>query len=110
MSSASLFGVYTARFPYLETDKDKIRPVIVVSRPHSKHNIILVAPVSSMAELESADIAIKNWREAGLVKPSVARVHRLTSLLQSDLTSHLGGLSVADKKNLQRALRELLNL
>ena len=110
MSFASLFGVYTARFPYLETDKDKIRPVIVVGKPHGKYNIIVVVPVSSKSKLESVDTAISNWHEAGLVKSSVARVHRLISLLQSDLTSYLGNLSTADKKNLQRAIRKLLNL
>ncbi len=110
MSSATLFGVYTARFPFLDTNKDKIRPVVVISKPQGQHNIVVVVPISSKDKREPVDIALHNWRETGLVKPSVARVHRLTTLLQSDLTSQLGILAPDDRQNLQRALKELLNI
>lgn len=110
MSAASLFGVYTAKFPFLDSDKDKIRPVIVISKPHGQHNVITVVPVSSQDKKESVDIALRDWRKAGLVKPSVARTHRLTAFLQSDLTNYLGDLSANDKRSLQQALRQLLDL
>jgi mRNA interferase MazF len=108
VSSVVIYGVYTARFPFLETDKDKIRPVVVVSKSHGKHNIVSAVPVSAQADREDVDIEFQDWQNAGLVKPSVARVHRLTALLQSELTSQLGVLSAKDQTNLLEALKKLL--
>ncbi len=110
MSVASLFGVYTARFPFLDTNQDKIRPVIVVSKPHGQHNIVTVEPVSSKGTLAAVDMVLQDWQADGLIKPSVARVHRLTAVLQADLTSQLGVLSTRDQHNLLQALKELLKL
>jgi mRNA interferase MazF len=85
VNTAVLYGVYTARFPFLETDKDKVRPVVVVSKPHGQHNIVSIVPVSSQANQEDIDIVLQGWQDVGLLKPSVARVHRLSPLLQSEL-------------------------
>lgn len=110
MNSTILFGVYTAKFPFLENDKEKIRPVIVISKPHGKYNIISVVPVSAQINRERVDIELQDWQTAGLVKPSVARVHRLSTLLQSEITSQLGVLSKKDQANLLDALKRLLGL
>ena len=108
MSSVVLYGVYTARFPFLDNDKDKIRPVVVVSKTHGQHNIVSVVPVSSQVAQEDIDIELQDWPNSGLVKPSIARVHRLSALLQSELTSQLGVLSVSDRNNLLKSLKKLL--
>lgn len=110
MSQPALFGIYTARFPFLDKAANKIRPVIVISKPYGRHNTIVVIPVSSTTKPEPVDIGLDKWRAAGLVKPSVARVHRMTTLLQSDLATQLGVLSTADVQQLNQSLRTLLNL
>lgn len=110
MNSPSLFGIYTAKFPFLDSSKDKVRPVIVLSAPHGRHAAIAVVPVSSRTEREPVDIAIKGWANAGLLKASVARVHRITTLLQADLTAELGVLETRDVKALQTSMRLFLNL
>ena len=110
MNSVVLYGIYTAKFPFLGTSKDKVRPVIVVSKPHGQHNIVSVVPVSSQVNQENVDIELQDWQDAGLLKPSIARVHRLSALLQSELTSQLGVLRVKDRKKLLEALKKLLIL
>ena len=110
MSSAKLYGIYTANFPFLDTADSKIRPVIVVSSPQSKHNIIAIIPVSSRTKLENVDIALKDWGDEGLVKHSVARIHRLTTMLQADLVTELGALTKSDSSDLRAAIRMFLNL
>ena len=110
MSSAVTFGVYTAKFPFLENDKEKIRPIIVVSKPYGRYNIVTVVPVSASTGQEEVDIKLLEWLQAGLIEPSIARVHRLSTLLQSELTSQLGTLSEKDQANLLRALKRLLGL
>ena len=110
MSVPKLFGVYTAQFPFLDTGEIKIRPVIIVGKPHGKHKIVAVVPASPRNTLEKVDINLHHWSDEGLLKPSVARVHRLTTMLQSDLIAELGELAPDDRQNLQNALRQLLDI
>ena len=110
MSSAHSFGVYTAAFPFLDSGEDKIRPVIVISQPQGRHNVIAIVPVSSRTHKEPVDVTVSAWSNAGLLKPSVARVHRLTTMLQSDLIAELGKLDDLDIDNLCSGIRAFLNL
>ncbi|HSW99662.1 MAG TPA: type II toxin-antitoxin system PemK/MazF family toxin [Patescibacteria group bacterium] len=110
MSTPKAFGIYTARFPFLDSGETKIRPVVVVSKPQGSHKIIAIVPVSSRLTREEVDVAITEWSKAGLLKPSVARVHRLTTMLQADLIADLGVLSVEEIRALQTSLRKYLDL
>lgn len=110
MNEPTIFGVYTARFPFLDSNETKIRPVIVIGKPVGKHGIIAIVPISSRLIREDIDMAIKNWNDAGLLKPSVARVHRLSTMLQADLIASLGELRQEESRTLQASLRKFLNL
>lgn len=110
MSTPSLYGVYTAQFPFLDSQDAKLRPVIVVSKPYGEHNIVGIVPVSSQPTHEIVDVVLSYWENEGLLKPSVARVHRLTTMLQADLISELGSLQPDDTEALQVALRDFLQL
>jgi mRNA-degrading endonuclease toxin of MazEF toxin-antitoxin module len=110
VNKARLFGLYTARFPFLETQQDKIRPVLVISDAHGEHRVIAVIPVSSTAMQEKPDVKLAQWKIEGLLKPSIARVHKLTTMLQSDLLSELGILEQEDIVALQASLRDYLAL
>jgi mRNA interferase MazF len=105
-----IFEIYTARFPFIDIEVTKIRPVIVLSKPCGPHRVVAVLPVSSQPTLEDVDVALTGWEKEGLIKPSVARVHRITTLLQSDLTARLGNLNPHDSTTLRTALRTFLNL
>jgi mRNA interferase MazF len=105
-----LYGIYLAAFPFLDAAQTKLRPVIVVSQPQGPHAIIVIVPISSKGVTEPVDVTITHWQSAGLAKPSVARIHRLTSFLQQDLISQLGTLNSDDCQNIQHALKNLLTL
>ena len=109
MSVPKVFGVYTAQFPFLDTQESKIRPVVVVSKPQGQHKVVAVVPISSKNMVESVDIPLRHWSDEGLLRPSVARVHRITTMLQADLIAELGELTTEDKQNLHAALKMLLN-
>ena len=68
MSSAKLYGVYTAQFPFLEASDGKVRPVIVVSMPQGSYKVIAIIPISSKANREPADAALNDWNNEGLIK------------------------------------------
>lgn len=105
-----MYGVYTANFQFLDSTEAKVRPVIVVSSPQGRYGVTAVVPVSSRAEREAVDVAISGWNEAGLIKASVARVHRLTTMLETDLVAYLGELHGLDVGELQGSMRRFLNL
>jgi mRNA-degrading endonuclease toxin of MazEF toxin-antitoxin module len=110
LKNSSIFGVYTTKFPYLDATDTKIRPVIAIGKPQGKHNVIVVIPLSSKPKQVDVDTVISDWKSAGLVNNSVARVHRLTTILQSDLLSELGTLSLKDIETLKGTIRELFSL
>jgi len=110
VATPKLYGVYTARFPYLERSKDKVRPVAVVSRSHGEFGVVAIVPISSKSDLEIVDVRLSGLESAGLAKASVARVHRLTTMLQADLIAELGQLSSKDIQALKASLRKFLEL
>ncbi len=102
---------YTLRgFPFLDSEETKIRPVIVISKPQGSHKVIAIVPISSRPMREDVDVAITEWSEAGLLKPSIARVHRLTTMLQADLIADLGELDQEGIRALRASLRKYLDL
>lgn len=110
MNRLKVFGVYTAQFPFLDTQASKIRPVVIVNKPQGTHNIVAIIPISSSTKREGIDVVLEYWEDEGLFKPSVARVHRLTTVLLSDIRTELGSLKQNDIQSLQEAMREFLNL
>ncbi len=70
----------------------------------------MVIPITSSAEPEPIDVTLQNWQDVGLLKPSVARVHRLTAVLQKDLLEEIGSIAKNDQVNIRVALKELLVL
>lgn len=107
---ARSYGIYLARFRFLDTNNYKIRPVIIVSPPKGRFKIVIVVPISSSGELEDADIHIKQWKSSGLAKPSIARLHRMTAIMGRNILEDIGELSNTDQNNLKKALRKLFNL
>ena len=110
MSGPTVYGIYTAEFPYLDSGKFKKRPVIVVSKPVGKHNVVAIIPLSSKDKREPVDVIINDWKVSGLLRPSVTRVHRLTTILQADLLAEIGLLSEGDVLELRDAIRGFLGL
>lgn len=42
------------------------------------------------------DIEIKDWKQAGLLQPSVVRLHKIATLEKRDVERRLGALSSSD--------------
>lgn len=110
MSSSALYGVYLARVRFVETSSFKLRPIIVISLPAGIHGIVTSVPVSSSTDPEAVDVALSDWRSAGLSKASVARVHRMAGIAQIDLLERLGNLQAKEIQLLKQAIKRHLGL
>jgi len=104
------FAIFLASTRFLESGVQKLRPVIAVSKPYGKHNVVIVIPVSSQPDLAEVDVVLEDWKDAGLLKPSVARIHRLTAILRADLIEQIGEITPKDEAKIINALRQLLEL
>lgn len=108
--SVKPFTVCLAKFRFLESDQQKLRPVIIIGRPYGTRRILMAIPISSTANAETIDVVLENWQVTGLLKPSVARVHRLSAILQEDLLEEIGTIDKKHQAAVKSALKELFKL
>ncbi|HEX7670781.1 MAG TPA: type II toxin-antitoxin system PemK/MazF family toxin [Polyangiaceae bacterium] len=105
-------AVVLVRFVFADEQGAKRRPVLVLSTSvyHSGRQEIIVAALTSNVErLLPGDRVIREWRAAGLPKPSVA-TGILRTIEVSMIEIALGHLRSKDLKEVEAALRETLGL
>jgi mRNA interferase MazF len=89
--------IILAPFPFLEIDRSKIRPLVVLSES-AENNTCIVAFVTSksIVEIVDCDILVKHSDEqekiSGLVVDSVIRLHKIGVVDKSTITSEIGTL------------------
>lgn len=110
MKLSNKYAVYIARVRFVEARDFKLRPVIVISLPRSTFKITTVIPVFSNEAYEDIDVNLVEWQKAGLIKKSVAKIYRMTSMAQTDLLEEIGRLDEADIRLIKIALNQHLEL
>jgi mRNA interferase MazF len=89
---------WVADIPFTDHSKSKKRPVLVLWLDSLD---AVVAAVTSAAPRSPTDMALADWRAAGLRVASTVRLSRLDCLEQSLLLHQLGIISPADAQNLK---------
>lgn len=81
MSSAhpQVWEIWHARFDFSEGKGYKYRPVIVLATRRDDSLVTMVTSATNKLSLEH-DYLIRRWREAGLDKPSIARLDRIAEI------------------------------
>jgi mRNA interferase MazF len=92
-------------FPFSDGRRVKKRPAIVLL--DSKDNDLLLARVTSQPVNTTFDLFIKKWREAGLLKPSYIRLHKLATIETVLVDRKLGTLSDDDLTQIKQKLSEI---
>ena len=76
MTIYSPFSVVDVPFPFVDSGRQKTRPALVLSdTAFQAANAAVVLAMITSAERSAwfGDIALRDWREAGLQKPSILR-------------------------------------
>ena len=94
--------VVLIRLQYHQTQGSKIRPAMVLL--DTGDDDFVTAPVTSQPRSSEYDLALAEWKEAGLNVPSSVRVHKLTVLPKSDVVRQLGPCSGSDRDALLKVL------
>lgn len=84
--------VWLADVLFKGTRQTKQRPVIIVGNELALDIDVIIAPVTSQQPRNQFDVVLEYWKEAGLLRPSVVRTSKITSVHGSELKRHLGKL------------------
>ena len=111
MTSYNFADVVIVPFPFTDGIGTKKRPAVVISvdqYQQSRPDIILLAVTSRVRDpLGYGEVVVKNWQQAGLLKPSVFKPLIFT-LEQSKVLMRLGSLSQSDTTQLEKLLGRII--
>jgi mRNA-degrading endonuclease toxin of MazEF toxin-antitoxin module len=103
-----VFGeVFIVQFPFTSGALGKPRPVLVL---FDLGQDALICRVTSVLRSDPLDVIITDWTQAGLAKPSVARLDRLVTAEKSVLGRRLGILSSSDQSAIRGAWNQHMRL
>jgi mRNA interferase MazF len=97
-------------FPFTSLNTLKKRPAVVMSCQSyqaATHDSVLAA-VTSQIHDGLGDMAVHNWAEAGLLKPSYLRTGKLITVHEALILKQIGHLASDDWNRAQERLREVI--
>jgi len=102
------FGdIFICRFPFTSGAVSKPRPVLVLFDLGAD---AVICRITSAPYRGSLDIPVKQWRDAGLAKPSIVRLNRLVTAEKTVLLRRLGQLTASDKDAVRTAWNKNMTL
>jgi mRNA interferase MazF len=103
-----VFGeVFICQFPFTSGAASKPRPVLVL---FDLQQDVLVCRITSVLRTGPLDVTLSDWADAGLAKPSVARLDRLVTTEKILLQQRLGTLRTADQQAVRTAWNQHMRL
>lgn len=97
MTTYNFGDIILVPFPFTDQSTSKKRPAVVISSDaynNDRPDIILTAVTSQMRHLgKTGEAEVKDWQEAGLLKPSLIKPI-LTTIEKTLVLKKLGSLSV----------------
>jgi mRNA-degrading endonuclease toxin of MazEF toxin-antitoxin module len=103
-----VFGeIFICQFPFSSGAFSKPRPALVL---FDLGQDALICRVTSVARSGPLDVAIRDWAQAALAKPSVARLDRLVTAEKTILGRRLGILSPGDQSAIRAAWNQQMRL
>lgn len=101
--------VVVVPFPFTDRRASKRRPALVVSSApfNDAHDQAILSMITTAAGEWPSDVAVRNWREAGLNAPCKVRF-KLFTLDHTLILRRIGALSQQDGAAVKDALRRFL--
>jgi mRNA-degrading endonuclease toxin of MazEF toxin-antitoxin module len=103
-----MFGeVFLCHFPFTSGAMSKTRPALVL---FDLRQDAVICRITSVQRAGPLDIPLIDWAQAGLAKPSIARLDRLLTAEKSVFMRRLGRLSQADEAAVRAAWNQSMRL
>jgi len=92
-------------FPFVDTTGAKRHPALVILDTGDED--IIVVRVTSQVAQTAFDVELMEWEQAGLLLPSVVRVHKVATLEKRLVERRLGALTPSDWAQVRVKIRQL---
>ena len=92
-------------FPFADATGAKRRPALIIHDTGDED--IIVCRVTSQIAQTTFDVELREWTQAGLQLPSVARVHKVATLEKRLIERRLGALTSNDWSRVRAKIRQL---
>lgn len=112
MTECNRGDVVLVRYQHSSGEQPQLRPAVVVSSETyhlGRGHMVLAAVTSNSQPPKPGDTAIQEWREAGLLGPSLVTGVLFTSKPES-LEKRLGALNPQDMRGVESSLRLCIGL
>lgn len=109
MPSSSKDDIVLVRYPFSDLSDAKVRPAVIVSAPHSSHDVFIVPLTSKLAHLLAGEFPLADWKEGGLNVPTAVK-RGLYTVYQALIVKIVGRLSRRDAAQIERSLRQRLGI
>ncbi len=97
--------VVLVEFPFTSGEGNKRRPALILL--DTGDNDVVVARITSQEGRDEFDVEVKNWKEAGLLRESIVRVHKIATLEKTLIARKMGKLAESDWTNVKTAIEHL---
>ena len=96
-------------YPFSDLTSAKVRPAVVVNAAHVSQDLLVVALTSKTSGLLAGEFVLTEWKAAGLnVETAIKR--GIYTIKETLVKKRLGKLADADAEQLEKALRDWLEL
>lgn len=92
-------------FPFTKGAQSKLRLALVLLDTGDAD--ILVARMTSRTVTTPYDVPLTDWRQAGLLVPSIVRLHKLATLEKVQIDRVLGRVEPGDRQKVSAVLRQI---
>ena len=92
-------------FPFAGAQGAKRRPALVLLDTGDAD--VVVARVTSQVVQSAFDVELSDWKQAGLLLPSFARLHKLATLEKTLVERRIGTLSADDWAKVRATVQQL---
>ena len=105
MASYAAGDVVLLEFPFTDTSGSKRRPALILL--DTGDDDIAVARVTGQLSAAPQDVTLDEWQQAGLLLPSVVRLHKVATLQRRLVDKKLGRLTPGDWSRVVLILRQI---
>lgn len=98
-------AIVLLQFPFTDSTAVRRRPALVLLDTGDED--IVVARVTSQVAQTPYDVALMEWQRAGLLLPSIVRVHKVATVEKHLVERQLGALTKSDWAQVRAVIRRL---
>ncbi len=104
MPSYAAGDVVLLEFPFTGSTGSKRRPALILL--DTGDDDVVVARVTGQLSATPQDVTLDEWQQAGLLLPSVVRLHKVATLQRKLVDKKLGRLTPGDWSRVVLTLRD----